>query len=505
YNKNIVDLEESSFKKTIDKGYYLIDEYLATHDKKSKLVDGKTVFKLYDTYGFPIDLTQLIFVEHGLIIDEDGFNQCMAKQREMARKSWLGSGETKDHEIYFSILNENEIGDFLGYHQHECQALVVAIVKTNKIIEEATIGMTIELVLSQTVFYGESGGQKGDIGTAINKNCVLEIYDTTKKVGKLHVHHAKIISGILNKETILDLKIDSNYRRGLEAGHSATHLLNDGLIKIIGSHITQQGSMINDKYFTFDFNHHKPISNEQLNELEAYINKEIMLGHEMKENFMNYSEAIKTGAIALPGETYSKKVRVIEIGKSLALCGGTHIKNSAMIGFVKITSETSIAAGIRRITVYTGQNALNYLNDKIYNLEDKIKLLEDKNKKSKQEYSKEIENLYTELYKKINYETHLIKENNFDCKHLPDGISLNILRNLSLNDDKYKLILISKNDDKTSIVIKSDDKTLSANQLFKAIKDIKGGGNEKLAQGTCSSIVNFNDIAHDINKKTLNS
>ena len=353
--KSISDIllqEEIRFKQTLDKGLKLLDEELAKPTNSSTL-KGDVAFKLYDTYGFPLDLTQDILKSKDIAVDIDGFDKCMQEQKTRARAAWSGSGEQATSEVWFDIYQKHGATEFLGYENIEAQAVILEVIDDSN-------GQII--ITNQTPFYGESGGQMGDVGTIISaKNEEFKIKDTKKFLGKIHAHYTSKTN--LKPGDAVTLKIDVDYRNNLRAHHSATHLLHLALRQVLGEHLTQKGSLVAHDRLRFDFSHNKALSNEEIAQTEALVNQMIRNNSETCTQLMSTEQAIASGAMALFGEKYDEEVRVVSMGPSTELCGGTHVKRTGDIALLKIVSESAIAAGIRRIEAICGKFALDYMNN----------------------------------------------------------------------------------------------------------------------------------------------
>jgi alanyl-tRNA synthetase len=353
--KSISDIllqEEIRFKQTLDKGLKLLDEELL-NPSNSSILKGDVAFKLYDTYGFPLDLTQDILKSKDIAVDVDGFDKCMQEQKTRARAAWSGSGEQATSEVWFDIYQKHGATEFLGYENIEAQAVILEVIDDSN-------GQII--ITNQTPFYGESGGQMGDVGTIVSaKNEEFKIKDTKKFLGKIHAHYTSKTN--LKPGDAVTLKIDIDYRNNLRAHHSATHLLHLALRQVLGEHLTQKGSLVAHDRLRFDFSHNKALSNEEIAQTEALVNQMIRNNSETCTQLMSTEQAIASGAMALFGEKYDEEVRVVSMGPSTELCGGTHVKRTGDIALFKMVSESAIAAGIRRIEAICGKFALDYMNN----------------------------------------------------------------------------------------------------------------------------------------------
>jgi alanyl-tRNA synthetase len=361
YIKKVVLKEEESFDKTIDQGLEILNEYIEKVKAKDyKILSGEDAFKLYDTYGFPIDLTLEILEESGLGMDMESFNENMQQQRERSRASKEdGDSAGWDDGIYSQL--GNTATEFLGYDQTECQGRVVAIIKDNALAENANEGDSVVVVLDKTVFYGESGGQVGDVGVLVG-GCRAEVTDTQKLSNGIILHMAKITNGILERGDSLVAKIDVQKRRSISRNHSATHLLHKALREVLGSHVNQSGSYVAADYLRFDFTHFAPVTEEELLKVEDIVNNAILDSLDVNISHKSLDEAKKEGVAALFGEKYGSVVRVVKMGGfSAELCGGCHVENTSQIGLFKIVRESGVAAGIRRIEAITGMTTLKIM------------------------------------------------------------------------------------------------------------------------------------------------
>jgi alanyl-tRNA synthetase len=333
---------------------------------------GEEAFKLYDTFGFPLDLTQDALKARGIGVDVDGFNAAMKRQREDARKAWAGSGETSDEGIWFAIKEDVGATEFLGYDVEEAEGAIVAMLKDRERVSTAKAGETIRVLANQTPFYAESGGQIGDQGAIFSRNGAIgAVIDTEKKLGSVHVHVVRITQGEFKVGDSVDLKVDSERRRATRANHSATHLLHAALKHVLGPHVSQKGSLVAPDRLRFDFSHPKALTEEELDRVEAEVNAVVRQNSDVSTRLMQTDEAIKAGAEALFGEKYGNEVRVLTMGDdaertkpfSVELCGGTHVRRLGDIGLFTIVSDSAVAAGVRRIEALTSEGARQYLED----------------------------------------------------------------------------------------------------------------------------------------------
>ena len=367
-------LEETRFRETLARGLRLLDEATEKLAPGAEL-PGEVAFKLYDTFGFPLDLTEDALRREGRTVDHAGFDKAMAGQREKARAAWQGSGSAATDKLWFAIRDKVGATEFLGYETVEAQGRAVALIVEGKEVSEAGPGSEVEVVTNQTPFYGESGGQMGDQGALFAPDLEVAVVDTKKELGDLHVHVAKVKHGTLRVGGDVAMSVDNVRRDKLRANHSATHLLHEALRRRLGDHVTQKGSLVAPDRLRFDFSHPKALTDKELAEIEAEVNREIRANAEVATRLMTPDEAIKAGALALFGEKYGEEVRVVSMGTpsgdkkdegayfSTELCGGTHVRRTGDIALLKIVSEGAVASGVRRIEALTGAAALDYLNN----------------------------------------------------------------------------------------------------------------------------------------------
>lgn len=375
--------EETRFKRTLDRGLKLLDEE-TTKVKDGEKFPGDTAFKLYDTFGFPVDLTQDALRAKNIEVDMDNFDACMEKQREEARKSWSGSGDAGTDKLWFELYDELGSSEFLGYKTEKAEGEIIALVKDGKRVDTLKKGDTGQLITNQTPFYGESGGQIGDTGTIKTESGSVSVTDTQKPLGKIFVHNVTCNEGSISTGEAAEMIVNSERRAAIRANHSATHLLHAALRNHLGDHVTQKGSLVAEERLRFDISHPKAITEEQLKAIEEEVNREIWANSEVTTRLMPVEEAIEAGAMALFGEKYDEEVRVLTMGShdeqsgkyySVELCGGTHVRRTGDIGLLKIISEGATSAGIRRIEALTRQGALAHLNQENEKLHDIATLL----------------------------------------------------------------------------------------------------------------------------------
>jgi alanyl-tRNA synthetase len=375
-----LNLEEDRFRQTLEKGLKLLSE---ESQKVQEVLPGEVAFKLYDTYGFPLDLTQDVLRGIGKAVDADGFHQAMERQKTEARAAWAGSGEVGTDRIWFELRDRLEATEFLGYKTTVAEGVVKALIKEGKEVSTAKVGDKIIVIVNQTPFYGESGGQMGDQGLIITPFGKMAVEDTQRKRGDLIIHIGQIIEGELKVGETVHLAIDEERRTLLRANHSATHLLHKALRKHLGTHLTQKGSLVAPDRLRFDFSHPKAIAIDDIRTIEREVNDHIRNNTPVNVRIMTPDEATKTGALALFGEKYGEEVRVVSMGEeinepySIELCGGTHVSQTGDIGYFKIISESGIAAGIRRIEALTGPMAEDFATtqqETVLSLADQLKV-----------------------------------------------------------------------------------------------------------------------------------
>lgn len=370
-------LEESRFKQTLDRGIKLLDEESASMGKGDAL-PGAVAFKLYDTFGFPLDLTQDVLRGRGQTVDVAGFESAMAKQKEEARKSWAGSGDAATSKIWFEIADELGGTDFLGYSTEKAEGQIKAIVRNGSRVADAPTGSDVQIIVNQTPFYAESGGQVGDTGTITTASgAVVTVLDTRKEAGNVFVHHGRVETGTIKTGDEVKLLVEGERRGMIRANHSATHLLHECLRRKLGNHVAQKGSLVTPDRLRFDISQPVPIGADILAEVEKEVNKLIRANEEVSTRLMSPKDAMEEGAMALFGEKYGEEVRVVSMGGpgengklsfSIELCGGTHVRRTGDIGLIKIISESAVSAGVRRIEAMTGAGALAYFAEQEKNL-----------------------------------------------------------------------------------------------------------------------------------------
>ena len=376
-------LEEGRFKKTLENGLRLLDDATAVMAGEGEL-NGETAFKLYDTFGFPLDLTQDALRGRGMTVDVEGFNTAMERQRAEARKAWSGSGDAVDEAVWFDVREEVGATEFLGYETERAEGKVTALVVGGKKVSIANSGEKVAIIVNQTPFYGESGGQMGDAGEMQYGDTTLVVTDTRKLLGTIHAHYGEVVGTALNVGDEVALNVDHQRRSQLQANHSATHLLHEALRRKLGGHVMQKGSLVASDRLRFDVSHPKAVEADELLEVEAHVNAQISNNAEVVTRLMEPEAAVEAGAMALFGEKYGDEVRVVSMGSdggdsySTELCGGTHVSRTGDIGVFKILNEGAVASGVRRIEALTGDGARAYFADTERSLMHAASLLKSK-------------------------------------------------------------------------------------------------------------------------------
>ena len=365
--KETLKMEEEKFLVLLERGMKILNDEISKIDK---ILPGEVAFKLYDTYGFPLDLTEDILKNKSLKIDNKKFETLMNESRELAKKNWKGSGDSSVNEIWFEIKDRLGPTEFLGYETDQAEGKILSLLKDNKEVKILSANDEGMLITNQTPFYGESGGQVGDTGEITLGEFKFEVNDVQKQLGDLFVHYGKVTEGSIKVNDNVEMKIDVERRNNVRAYHSATHLLHESLRRVLGTHVTQKGSLVDPDRLRFDFSHMKPISADEIKKIETFVNSMVEKKSEVKTRIMTPKEAVDNGALALFGEKYGDEVRVLSMGSekdryfSTELCGGTHARNTGDIGKFKIISQSSIAAGVRRVEALRDKQLQEYLNKK---------------------------------------------------------------------------------------------------------------------------------------------
>jgi alanyl-tRNA synthetase len=460
--------EEEKFSALLERGIKILNENL--EKVKSNVLPGPVAFKLYDTFGFPLDLTADILRTKNMKVDIKSFENEMENSKKLARANWKGSGDKSVEEKWFKVREQLQPTEFLGYEFEKAEGIILKISKDNQFVKTAKTGDQIEIITNQTPFYGESGGQVGDQGFIQTADCKINISDTQKKMGDLFVHTGRIEKGSIKIGESVNLSIDVVKRNNSKANHSATHLLHESLRRTLGKHVSQKGSLVSPEKLRFDFSHNKPIEKDEMNKINKIVNDFVAGSSDVQTRIMTPKEAVGLGALALFGEKYSDEVRVVFMGKdnneffSTELCGGTHVKNTKEIGEFKVISQSSIASGVRRVEALRAEQLKNF--EKSSNEEKKNK---DKNLTS------QIEIIKNELKKfniKPNYSENLILGEN--------------LKNLNKQLDQAKVKKIIQN--KNKIVDKKFDSLIFRQQILrdlppKELRNIVDQGKKEIKSG----------------------
>ncbi len=447
--KETLKMEEEKFLVLLDRGIKILNEEISKIDK---VLPGEVAFKLYDTFGFPLDLTEDILKNKSLKVDHNKFDDLMKKSKELAKKNWKGSGDSSEEAIWFSIKDKTGPTEFLGYKSNQSEGVILNLLKDNKEVKKLSTNEKGIIITNQTPFYGESGGQLGDQGTIVSGNSVFEVEDTQKKLGDLFVHYGSVKSGEVKIKDVVEMKIDVERRDNLKAYHSATHLLHESLRRTLGKHVMQKGSLVAPDRLRFDFSHMKPITSEELQKIDKLVNEYVEANTEVTTRIMTPKAAIDKGALAFFGEKYGEEVRVVSMGKeketyfSTELCGGTHVQSTGNIGKFRTISQASIAAGVRRVEA---------LRDK--QLEDYIKNKEKLSNLSTQKDEENIKELSSQIIKlggKPNIDNNDLKE---------------LIKNLTKQLEQLNVSSVLK--DKTKNII-SDKKINGVKVRFQKVQDL---------------------------------
>mgnify|MGYP006060827135 FL=1 len=501
--KETLKYEELRFKDLLSTGIKQLDDEVSK--LSSNIFPGQSAFKLYDTFGFPLDLTEDILRVRNINLDKKGFDAALDKQKANARKNWSGTGSTATEKIWFDIVSKSGTTDFLGYEENNGEAIIQDIIIKDNLTDNITANDDAIIILNQTTFYAESGGQIGDTGTISFDNSVFEVTDTKKKLG-LHLHYGKLKIGSLKVGDDVTLSIDTTRRNSLRAYHSATHLLHQSLRDNLGDHVSQKGSLVSYDRLRFDFSHHKQLSENEIKLIETDVEKIINFGYSVTTQSMKPEDAIEKGALALFGEKYGDEVRVLSIGPknekaySVELCGGTHVKNTSEIGKFKIVSSTSVAAGIRRIEALRDKDVDVYLSTQTTNDQEQDDILKKKeahNSKINKEKNK-IEDL---IVKQIDntQKILIIAELCHDIKAKELRGVIDSAKKKIKNDGV--IVIATENDSKITFLIgvtKNLSESLSAIEIAEYASSITGGkgagGRNDFAQSGGAIEANSNPI-----------
>jgi len=361
----VIENEEGRFSETLDSGLKILREELEQLEKgEKKVLSGEVAFRLYDTFGFPLDLTTEILQERGMSFDEEGFRAQMEEQKQKSKQAGLGISEGKMKEVYRRLANEGMKTAFWGYEEVQSESKILRLIKGDEVVPFAVEGDEVEVVTEETPFYGEAGGQVGDRGVIFHEEFSLEVENAIKPAEGLIVHQARVKRGKVREGLLAVLRVDGERRRAITLNHTGTHLLQAVLREVLGDHVHQAGSLVSPERLRFDFTHFAPMGKEELERVEALVNQKIRENLEAKTKIMDVEEALQTGAMALFGEKYGEKVRVVMVSDfSIELCGGTHSSRTGDIGLFKIVSESGVAAGVRRIEALTGEGAYRFIKE----------------------------------------------------------------------------------------------------------------------------------------------
>ena len=537
--------EETKFKETLENGIKILEEEI---NKSNNELSGEVAFKLYDTYGFPIDLTQDYLKSKNIKVNIDSFNKHMEMQKQRARQSWKGTGDIEDNKIWFDISEKIEPTEFLGYEKSISESVILSIISNNKLVNKLNTDDEGFIILNQTPFYGESGGQIGDTGTLKNDNLNFKVSNTSKIFGNYFLHWGKVIEGSCKLTDIVESSINKSRRELIKFNHSSTHLLHSSLRKILGNHIAQKGSLVSDEKLRFDFSHNEPIENSVILKIENLVNEQIEKNFNVVVKILDQKKAIEEGAIALFGEKYGEEVRVVAMGESnksifsKELCGGTHVNTTGEIKKFKIINQSSVASGVRRIEAISNisvdkyiktQDELNYQNEKhnikeINKYKNKINELDPKNQvniktsQNKELQLKEIKKNYEKLLEKNNLNKNIeniviekIKQINFTYL-IADNYPIQSLKKfIDSQKDKYQsnciALIISKNEKKLSIVLGVTKDLVDKFDCSVNIKSISiilggkgGGGRKDLAQAGGNDLSKIDQALDFIRDKISN-
>lgn len=529
---SILKQEEERFKTTLDRGLKLLEEEVKFVAKGGEL-SGDIAFKLYDTYGFPLDLTEDILKKQGVTVDNKDFNKQMNLQKERARKAWAGSGELKTDAIWFDILSEFGTTEFLGYSLESAEGKVLSLVQDGKKLEQISKpGEKFTLIANQSPFYGESGGQMGDIGVIESPHCKIQVLNTLKFLGKVIGHICLLEEGIVSINDVLKMSIDFSYRKHLKMHHTATHILHAVLREVLGRHVTQKGSLVSHDKLRFDISHPKALTKAEIKLAEQKVNQIISDNSKVLTKLMSTDQAMEAGAMALFGEKYDSEVRVVSLGAfeedknpySFELCGGTHVNRTGDIGAFKILSESAIAAGIRRIEAVCGEFAFK----EIAANEELLNELVDTLKSNKPELLQKVEVLLAskkdleKQVEKIQISSLMLSDNDINMtsvsidkgrlvyKIIPENTDVKTARiaaeNLSKKYTDLVIVFVSKTSEKLSIIIAvSKEMSLkhNASEISKHLSLLiggSGGGQATLAQIGGSNLAKLQELEHEIIK-----
>ena len=522
YILNIIDIEEKRFEETLEQGLNRLQEYMNSL-KETHILSGEAAFKLYDTYGFPLDLTKDILEENGFSVDEESFEKEMKLQRERARTA-RGDNDTESwKEDVYSLVDKSIVTDFVGYDKFSSSSIVKAIIANNIIVEKAKSCMKVNIILDKTPFYAESGGQLSDTGIIKGENFLLKVYDCKKVINGNYSHACEIVDGEIAVEDKCFAEIDISRRMSIARNHSATHLLHKALRHTLGNHVEQAGSLVSHDRLRFDFTHFKALTKEEINIIEKEVNTIIWVAMAITTLETDMENAKSMGAIALFGEKYEETVRVVKMGDySMELCGGTHLDNTSQIGMFKIISENGIAAGVRRIEAISGEKLYDYLVQKEFllnevciklktNEDDLIKRI-DANIKDIKEMEKEIASLKSKISNtSLEYYLSKVKEIK-DLKYIISKVENEDIESMRQLGDLLKeklgnalIVLYSVGEEKNVLLAMASKQAVNlgihAGTLIKEITKIaggSGGGRPDMAQGGIKDINKVNQVIEAI-------
>ncbi len=490
--------EEEKFLQTLSKGMAILEE---ARTNSGNVFPGDIAFKLYDTYGFPLDLTADALKAYDKTIDVNKYEACMEEQRQRSRASWSGTGDATNEKLWFDLKEKYGATEFVGYRHEKTQGVVLAIAYNNEIVDKAYNGQEIYLITNQTPFYAESGGQIGDTGiVTTDSGTSITILDTQKKADGLIIHKGILSNGDLKAGEAVTLTVDSVRRNNIRKNHSATHLLHAALRKFLGAHVTQKGSLVTAEKLRFDFSHTAPLSDRQIKQIEHWVNQCVMGAYPVQTEILSIDSAKEKGAMALFGEKYGELVRVVTMGNrdvSIELCGGTHVSNVGEIGLFKILSESGIASGIRRIEAVVGFEVLNYIDG----LKEQINLAERKQLDTYKRLQKEIEFYQKEL---LNIETPvMINDINVFSKAV-QNVDTGILRQkaaeLIQQHPNAVVVLLSKSEKVSCIIgvgkdlVDKIDARVLAKKASEFLGGTGGGGQPHLAAAGGVQCENWEDF-----------
>ncbi len=497
--KKVIRNEEQNFQQTIDQGLQILNDYIyEIKEKDKKVLDGQKAFKLYDTYGFPLDLTKEIVQEQGFTVDEEKFNVEMKKQRERARKARQNNnnqGWDKNQQIN---LDSTITTDFKGYKHTKLKSKVLALINNGSLVNEISKNQEVIVVLSETPFYAESGGQISDNGFISNNNFKAKVNDVKKGPNKSILHFVEVLEGELQTNDIVEAEINTERRIDIMRNHSATHLLHNALREVLGNHVSQAGSLVTEDKLRFDFTHFEPLTKDEIEKVEEIVNSNILKSLQVDVKETSLEKAKKMGATALFDEKYSDKVRVVSIGDySIELCGGTHVNNSSQIGMFRIISESGIASSVRRIEAITGKEvykSIKNLQNRIQNIAelvkanndnvvDKVNAMRKNNKKLEKEIQKLKSKLATSKTKNVEDEIKKIDGINILTKRI-DGMDMNSLRQLGdkIKDKVQSIVIVLGTHNKSKvnfIAMATDDlvsKGIHSGNIIREVAKVTGGG-----------------------------